>query len=252
MTKKLTWILLIALVVILILPSVAYADDGVDVSIDIWGDNPDTWLTLWGDNPDVWINGRYLGSLATQADLGHAMSVAVRNSVPNGRYGNSSSPGYQGYFGIKSNEAIVVIDHENPGKVAYSVYKGAGCGGSWGLSDGWPDFWSRRQFLGLLPILEAHQRGVTENKKAIESLNDKPVALENPEYGSMIETNRGELAVLSSRMDKLEKFVDEQGCLICELEQEAGVIRTTTYVLSGFIILLVAAIASLSWRLRQI
>ena len=41
--------------------SVAYADDpGLDVDIDILGDNPDVGVDIYGDNAEVWINGQNL------------------------------------------------------------------------------------------------------------------------------------------------------------------------------------------------
>lgn len=45
---------------ILCIGSVAYADPGLDVDIDIVGDDADVGVDIYGDNAEVWINGQNL------------------------------------------------------------------------------------------------------------------------------------------------------------------------------------------------
>jgi hypothetical protein len=177
------YFLIVLMVVISLLTfSNPVSADGLDVIIDIWGDNPDAWIQLFGANPNVFINGVPLSTIVANG-IGQAVSQAVRQSVPNGTYSGASSPGWQGYFGVDTNDSVVVIENKTQGKVIYSVYKGAGCGGKWGVSDAYPDFWSRRQLLGILPILAVYRNG-------IDSLNDRVKVLETAKPIIQTETNK--------------------------------------------------------------
>ena len=149
-----------------------YADDDLDLVVNAFsGGDIDAWVNLNANDIDVWINGVPIDDIGKQYIMD-----AVNLSRPNGTYTGASSPGWQGYFGITSNDDTVVIEHKNPGKVTYFVYNGAGCGGKWGVSDGYPDMWSRRQLLGLLPILATQQGQIDV---IAEGLGKAIVVLEN-------------------------------------------------------------------------
>lgn len=185
--KKYLVILLLIFCVISAAPFAAFADPpegeengntqpdpnpGIWVQVNVYGtlpdgqlilngDNPDAWIYLNGDNPDVWINGYNLQDVISSG-IGQAVSQAVQQATPNSTYSGAStgtipplaaikpelqaiapgkytysSPGWLGYFGVNTN-------------ITPYVYKGAGCG-VWGVSDGYPDLWTRRQIAGFAP-----------------------------------------------------------------------------------------------------
>ena len=169
---KYIYVILFILGSVILLPlfasSPVYADDpgsNLNVEIDIIGDNPDLGVNMYGDNPDVWINGVHLNQIAAQIGLtvgSVQVQKAISSSLPNSRYSGASTGflpplatnpgvaevapgkytqplvGWKGYFCPDSN-----LDP--------SVYHGSGCGGTWGVCDGYSDFWCRRQIAGLAP-----------------------------------------------------------------------------------------------------
>lgn len=243
MPKKYTWLAMILLLSVLAIPSIAHADDSMNVDIDIWGDNPDTWVDIWGINPDVWINGKHLSNYGKYW-ANYYSSKAMRSSVPNGRYSGASSPGWQGYFGIYSNDVVLVIDHINPGKVSYSVYQGAGCGGKYGVNDGWPDFWSRRQLLGLLPILESHYRHILSLEKEAEELNTRIKNLET-DFDKRITANYSTLEAQSQDMTSLSIVAKEGNSTDVSMRQEIAGLRTGIIILGIVVAMLVLAMIAI-------
>jgi hypothetical protein len=156
------------------IPSIVNADDpGVVVDVTVIGDNPDAYLTLIGQNPDVWIDGVPLGGI-----ISNAVNGAVQSVTPNSTWSSASTgtlpplanvqpqlqmiapdkyvywtPGWLGYFGVSSN-------------LNQYVYKGAGCG-VWGVSDGYPDLWGRRQIAGLAPEFYLQKEKLNSTMNAV-------------------------------------------------------------------------------------
>jgi hypothetical protein len=174
MIKSLVWNgLAVAVILIssLFLSIPVLADDpppGITANVNIVGNNPDVGVNIYGNNPGVWINGAPLPGIISSATSA-ATSAAIAGSTPNGGYSGASTgtlpplgnspalaglntggqynnplPGWRGYFCPTSNN--------DP-----AVYHGSGCGGKWGVADGWPDYWSRRQIAGLAPEFYAEK-----------------------------------------------------------------------------------------------
>ncbi len=209
-------------------PSVTLADGDINVKIEIWGDNPDTWVNIFGANPDVFINGVSLSDIVNNG-ISAAVSKAVTQSVPNGQYSGALSPGWQGYFGIKNNFDYVIIEHREVGKVVYSVYKGAGCGGAWGTVDGYPDMLSRRQLLGLLPILVG-------NKYQLEDLRKDVSVLRKTEDDKQTYFNN-EIVKLQTSITNLNVLIEskdqESGNAIVLVKNEYDSKIKTIYIIGG-------------------
>jgi hypothetical protein len=134
--------------------------------------NPDAYVNLIGENGDVWINGIPFEETIANAAIG-AVQQATPNSVWSGgstgtlpplgliKAVNDVAPGKYtqpvvggwGYLGPKTNE--------NP-----YVYKGAGCG-MWGISDGYPDLWTRRQMVGVTVDLTVQREKLEQTQMAL-------------------------------------------------------------------------------------
>jgi hypothetical protein len=220
-----------------LMPAMAvYAADppAIVATVNINGNNPNANVNLNGNNPSVWINGYGLGDLSYYAGYqGGAMAAAAGNgfSAPNGQYSSSSTgllplpnitpdgrvadvgsagtqwvAGWKGYFCPDTNEDI-------------SVYKGGGCGGTWGVCDGSPDMWSRRQIAGLAPEFRQQQNKLETSIAAISRL-----IMETRQHGTDMQYTQtalqqnleqlGELsmslAMLERRHDALEEMVAQQ------------------------------------------
>lgn len=151
-------------------------DPGLITTIEITGDNPLTGVQINGENPTtgVFIDGNnpttlvdidgtgstlYINGHDINQTISSAVSGAVQQATPNSQWSSASTgtlpplaivpeintlapgkynnavAGNEGYFSIKTN-------------MDPFVYKGAGCG-VWGISEGYPDLWSRRQLAGI-------------------------------------------------------------------------------------------------------
>lgn len=140
----------------MLFPSIVSADGdpGIVATVNVVGVNPDAYVNLYGPNPDVFINGVDIDQTVSQAIGG-----AVQSATPNSVYADRS-PGVLPPLGIVPEiNAIAPGKYAQPvmGNVGYFsvqsnlnpfVYKGAGCG-VWGVSEGYPDLWSRRQLAGI-------------------------------------------------------------------------------------------------------
>lgn len=139
---------------LMVSPVLADGDPGIVAEVNIVGVNPDAYVNLYGPNPDVFINGVDIDQTVSQA-IGGAVQSATPNSVYVDR-----SPGVLPPLGIVPEiNAIAPGKYTQPvaGNAGYFsvqsnlnpfVYKGAGCG-VWGVSEGYPDLWSRRQLAGI-------------------------------------------------------------------------------------------------------
>jgi hypothetical protein len=144
-------------------------DPTTGVFID--GDYSDTLVDIDGTNPDVYINGVNIESLAT--DTGAVVQQATPNSTWSGASTGTLPPlglipevnavapgkymnpvvGGMGYIGPKTNESPY-------------VYKGSGCG-MWGVSDGYPDLWGRRQMVGVTVDLTIQREKLAQTQAAL-------------------------------------------------------------------------------------
>ncbi len=191
----------------LLLSTAVYADDpgGLNVNVNIAGNNPDVGVNMYGNNPNVWINGTHLDQIASF--IGYSVGTATAQraltaSTPNGTYSGAST-GYLPPLG--TNAAVAEVA---PGKYMQplvgwkgyfcpdsnldpSVYHGSGCGGTWGVCDGYSDFWCRRQIAGLAPEFVVQQEklntvinalakviSMTESNAAKIEDNGSPVQME--------------------------------------------------------------------------
>lgn len=235
----------------------AWADDppGITTTVNITGTNPDAHVNLYGDNPDVWINGNGLGALSYYGGYfggAAAASMASQFNSPNNQYSQSSTgflplptitadgkvaqvgsagtqwvEGWKGYFCPDSNEDI-------------RVYKGAGCGGTWGVCDGYPDLWVRRQIAGLAPEFRQQQAKLDTSIVAISRLimetkqNGTDLQLTN----AALEQNLGQLAEVSVQLAILEgKFNDLEKAVALQKEESD---RRLTFIFTIFCIGLLA------------
>ena len=206
------------------IPSLVNADDpGVVVDVTVIGDNPDAHVNLIGENPDVWINGANINDT-----ISSAVNGAVQGATPNSVWSSTSTgllpplaniqpqlqqiapdkyvywtPGWLGYFGVNSN-------------VSEYVYKGAGCG-VWGVSDGYPDLWGRRQIAGLAPefylqkeklnsTMQAVVKIIQENEKTNTSYQGLSEQMKSY-MDQMADTNL-ELSVAQAENTNLHKQLD--------------------------------------------
>ena len=149
----------------LLMPSAVRADDG-DINVGIGITTPGTanvWTDIFASNANVWINGQNLndyqmGVQSSIHNLNNSIHNGVNNGVPNGQYSGAST----GTLPVPGNWGTVAGDDVTPpqliGWLGYfspdsnedpRVYKGSGCGGTWGVCDGWPDMWARRQIAGI-------------------------------------------------------------------------------------------------------
>lgn len=220
--------LLVFLVVpLLLIPSVAYADDGdggIDVDISIFGEPVNLSLNVPGSNTNVGINGTDLGSIGAKALQGSIPNSSynqvgtgylpplnrygvVAAVAPEGKY-DQPLIGWRGYFSPDTN-------------VDESVYKGSGCGGTWGVCDGYPDMWTRRQIAGLAPLFVAQyekmETVIAALAKVIQVTNNNQTQL-NGNGGvaelklqlSQLADVSHDLSVLAQRQAALEATVQQQ------------------------------------------
>ncbi|RPJ63522.1 MAG: hypothetical protein EHM12_02060 [Dehalococcoidia bacterium] len=242
---------MIGLIAVLAMVMPVCADDtpGITATINIVGENPDTNVNLYGNNPDVWINGYGLGELSYgagyQGGASAASNASQYNSV-NNQYSSSSTgmlpipnitsdgrvsdinspdtkwvPGWQGYFCPKSNEDI-------------TVYKGGGCGGTWGVCDGYPDMWVRRQIAGLAPEFRQQQAKLQTSIVAISRL-----ITETQQHGNDLEftnaalqQNLEQLAEVSVNLAILEKKHNELEAMVAQQKEDSD--RRCAYICIAF------------------
>lgn len=218
--------LLVFLVVpMLLIPSAAHAGDGGTIDVDVTGDYLDVGVGVYGSNNSIWIDG--------VGDLGSLGARALQGSIPNSSYnevgtgylpplnrygvvaavapeGKYDQPliGWRGYFSPETN-------------VDESVYKGSGCGGTWGVCDGYPDMWTRRQIAGLAPMFVAQyekmETVIAALAKVIQVTNNNQTQL-NGNGGvaelklqlSQLADVSHDLSVLAQRQAALEATVQQQ------------------------------------------
>lgn len=185
------------------------ADTDISVGV-ISGGDINAFLNLMaigGGNINVWINGIPYNPSAI-------ITAAVQQSIPNGQYSGTSSPGWDGWFNIRSNDVkLTVPDPATGNPVTLFVYSGAGCGGVWGTNDGWPDYWVRRQFIGLMAYtmktdseLKVTQRALL---KVIQFISDQEKT--NKQLSEDLKAVQEGAKKFENRVDALENQVFGQG-----------------------------------------
>jgi hypothetical protein len=193
--KYIAILLTIALSFIFITPVFAADPPGLITTVEITGNNPLTGVQINGDNPGtgVFIDGQnpttlvdidgqnsilYINGHDINQTVGQAINGAVQSATPNSQWSGGSTgmlpplaniqpelevlapgkytqgrPGWLGYFSPKSNESPY-------------VYKGSGCG-MWGISDGYPDLWGRRQIAGIAPEFYLQKEKLNQTQIAL-------------------------------------------------------------------------------------
>jgi len=236
--------LIVGLIAVLALVLPVYADDppGIIATVNIVGTNPDAHVNMYGDNPDVWINGAgldqlsaYFGAQAGAAAGAAAASSSAANSVYSGvgtgmlplptitsdgkvasidSPGTQWVPGWQGFFCPKTN-----LDP--------MVYHGSGCGGTWGVCDGWPDMWARRQIAGLAPEFRQTQNRLDVSYVALSKLivatQDQDSNIVN--INQALQDHLAQLSILSADVAILEK--EHQALKVAVLQQKEESDRKT-------------------------
>jgi hypothetical protein len=238
---------LVVLVAVFALAIPVSADDppAITATVNIVGENPDAHVNLFGNNPDVWINGNGLGQLSYyggyQGGAAAASAASQFNTVNNqystsstgllplpnitsdGRVADAGSPGTQwvegwkGYFCPDSNDDI-------------KVYKGGGCGGKWGVCDGYPDMWVRRQIAGLAPEFRQEQAKLQTSIVAISKLimqtkqNGNNLEMTN----AALQQNLEQLGEVSVNLAVLEKRHNELELAVAQQKEDSD--RKLTYI----------------------
>jgi len=234
------WLLL--LVPTLLIPSTVYADDeGGSMNVDISIRTPGTanvGIDIDASTANINIEGANLFDLAAWAGYQGgtaAASAAVQNSVPNSQYSGVST----GYLPPLSSNSVVAevappgkYDNWVPGWQGYfcphtnldpMVYHGAGCGGKWGVCDGFPDFWARRQIAGLAPEFVAQKEKlntVIEALAKVIAVTEKYNGVLNGKGGisDMMKAQMAQLEDVSLGLSVLEQ---KQVCLEARVEQQS-------------------------------
>jgi hypothetical protein len=199
-------------------PVWADGDPGIVAEVNIIGVNPDAYVNLYGDNPDVYINGKDIDQT-----IGQAVSGAVQQSVPNAIPEiNAIAPGKYTQPVIGGMGYIGPITNESP-----FVYKGSGCG-MWGVSDGYPDLWGRRQMVGVTVDLTIQREKLAQTQTALVKVigeiqnNNASIGTVNTQLSESLDTLSGvvtDLAVIEEenlqfRERTLNKINDMNNTLI--------------------------------------
>lgn len=218
-------LLLFLVVPMLLIPSAVRAGDGGTIDVDVTGDYLDVGVGVYGSNNSIWIDG--IG------DLGSIGARAVQGSIPNSGYSQVGT-GYLPPLSSYGVVAEVAPDGKYDGwlvgwrgyfspdnNVDDAVYKGSGCGGTWGVCDGYPDMWTRRQIAGLAPefvaLYEKMETVIAALAKVIQVTNNNHAELNG--NGSVAELKlqlsqladvSHDLSVLAQRQAALEATVQQQ------------------------------------------
>lgn len=250
--------------------SIVHADDPGDINVNlgVWGDNPNFWANLYGNNPNVWINGEHLGSLSntiTNNVLGHA-----GNSGPNSSYSGAST-GFLPPLGNTAGVAAVAPGQYDTPLVGWqgyfcphdntdlSVYKGSGCGGTWGVCDGYPDMWARRQIAGIAPefaiqkakldtVIEALSKVITVTENNNHELNGNGVVANIKNQIADLVDLRLNVSVLEEEQNRLNTVIQKQQAMY---DQK---LATITAIFSAVFVCLIAVLVLIAlyiWRLRK-
>jgi hypothetical protein len=223
---------------ILLIPATAYAGDG-DANVGISITTPGTanvGVGIDANSANVWINGQGLADLAGQ--MGYqagaaAGSAAFQNSASNSQY---SSVGTGMLPPLNTNPAVAEVDRDgkysNPTigwqgffcphtNLDPMVYSGSGCGGTWGVCDGYPDMWMRRQIAGLAPefvvqkeklntVIEALAKVITVTESNNHELNGDGKVAAIKEQLRQLDDVSLELSVLEQEHIALARVVQKQ------------------------------------------
>jgi len=251
MVKRISKVGLLVLLVVpvLLAGSAVYADDGIDAGIGIT--TPGTanvGVDINASNANVWING---------ADLGAMGAGAVQGSIPNSGYsqvGTGYLPplssygvvaevapdgkydgwliGWRGYFSPETN-----IDE--------AVYKGSGCGGTWGVCDGYPDMWTRRQIAGLAPqfvaLYEKMETIIAAVAKVIDVTNNNHAQLNGNGTVAELKLQLSQLADVSVGLTQLEQRCNTLETAVQQQRDDYNKKLTIVASVSAFIFLCFAA-----------
>lgn len=262
--------LLLLLIPMLFIPSVVRADDGDgDMNVNIGIRTPGTanvGIGIDASVANINIEGANLFDLAGWAGYqggATAASRAVQNSVPNSQYSSASTgllpplssnsvvaevappgkydnwvPGWQGYFCPDTN-----LDPR--------VYHGSGCGGKWGVCDGYPDMWVRRQIAGLAPEFVAQKEKLNT---VIEALA-KVIAI-TEKNNSMLNGNGGLPDLMKAQMAQLEDvslglsvLEQEHSILEAKVEQQARDFNRKLLIISSAFALALLCLAGAVLRM---
>jgi hypothetical protein len=224
----------------LLIPSAVYAGDGDgDTNVVIGITTPGTanvGVGIDANAANVWINGYGLDELAgwagyqAGAQAGAAAgSAAFQNSASNSQYSgvgtgllpplsnipavaevapdgkyDSWTLGWQGFF----------CPHTNLDPM---VYQGSGCGGIWGVCDGSPDMWTRRQIAGLAPEF------VVQKEKLNTVIDALAKVIMVTETNNHALNGNGGVAALKAQLAQLE----DVSLGLSVLEQEHAILETS-------------------------
>lgn len=250
--------------------STAHADDppGFNTNIDLFGNNPNLWTNLYGNNPNVWINGEHLGSLSntiTNNVLGH-----TGNGNPNSNYSGASTGLLPPLGNIAGVAAVAPDQYDTPyiGWQGYfcphdntdpSVYTGSGCGGTWGVCDGYPDMWARRQIAGIAPefaiqkakldtVIEALAKVITVTENNNHELNGDGVVADIKDQIADLVDLRLNVSVLEEEQNRLNTVIQKQQAAY---DQKLATITTIFSAVFVCLIAFLALVAVYIWRLRK-
>jgi hypothetical protein len=247
-------LLLFFVMPMLLIPSAVYADDG-DMNVDVGITTPDTanvGVDINASDANVWINGVDLGAMGAGAVQGSTPNsdysqVGTGNLPPLSNYGEVAevSPdgkydgwliGWRGYFSPETN-------------VDEAVYKGSGCGGTWGVCDGYPDMWTRRQIAGLAPhfvaLYEKMNTVIAAVAKIIEVTDSNNAQLNGNGSVAELKLQLSQLADVSADVSRLEQRCDTLETAVQQQRDDYNKKLTIVASVSAFIFVCFAAYITL-------
>jgi hypothetical protein len=207
MVKCISKVGLLALLVVpmLLMTSAVHAGDGdVDVVVDINASNANVWINGvdWGSMGAAAVQGSISNGNYSQVGTGYLPPLSnygvVAEVAPEGKY-DGWLIGWRGYFSPETN-------------VDEAVYKGSGCGGTWGVCDGYPDMWTRRQIAGLAPhfvaMYEKMETVIATLAKVIQVTEDNHAQLNGNGGVAELKLQLSQLADVSVGLAQLEQRCD--------------------------------------------
>lgn len=256
----------VGLLVLLVVPmllagSAVYADDGIDAGIGITTPGTaNTWLDINAGNSNLWINGVDWGSMGagavqgsipnsgySQVGTGYLPPLSsygvVAEVAPDGKY-DGWLVGWRGYFSPDTN-----IDE--------AVYKGSGCGGTWGVCDGYPDMWTRRQIAGLAPqfvaLYEKMETVIAALAKVIDVTENNHAQLNGNGGVAELKLQLSQLADVSVGLTQLEQRCNTLETAVQQQRNDYNKKLTIVASVSAFIFLCFAAyIVLLTLSIRRL
>ena len=226
--------------------SAAQADDpGMVVIVNALGNHIDLQVNVAATSANLWING-----IPWEAVVSSAISQAVSMSAPNSQWATTDVTGWDGYYGITSNDVTITVNFDDgrPSKT-FKIYRGAGCG-NWGVNDGYPDSWGRRQILALAVRdaireyqIEYLQRDQAEKAKIIASLSDNITEMSENIISLQSQTENLTIA---------QGNVERNYVLLADMENEKTTIWSVIWFLAIVMVIIVAIVfVTVIWSIRR-